>query len=735
MKGSPNKKIIVFFAVLALMFIALVLSGCSITEAENGNKKETDISGENIFDESSGEKEGEKNENDANASVFSDSCTYGIGYIGNSDDPVYKKAEASHRFEDKEAYVHRFDSKEQVKSFLVECNGASNYYVQDIANAIYRYDEEFFETRSVFAVFIKYNSDGSRFNLSSVKKDGETLRIGIDEYISKNYFKRDKCWFLSFTADKKDIAGVEKYSADFSVTEKTQDNLSLWTELDNVELDFDVTLDYTTRSPEYSLKTVHTGLSFEKNIRDSALNIGSFSDNTTVHIPVHLFVSREELIDFWDEYSYPQERKDEVKAFLDSYGEEFFEDRVLITLFADQFGSDTVYGIKSFLVQANTMLVEVIRTQKGKDYSSGADAQILALSVKKPDVEKCYYFNAYIEGEIREVLENPPHVAETFKAESNLPADERVYTSALNSANVDSERDDVTPLKSHRNLPIHKFESADKLLELFGEYAVDEDGNNRFSKYDTAFFEKNNLFVVYLRAYSCDAEYKIDSIYITDLNLSLTFRKTELDGKNENAVWITTVEVEKKYGRTGDGHASVNDTDPPRVTDTKWDSVNEDNVYIPKYTSFSLSKPLDKSSKVFTEALNREKIGDTDETHIPFHLFKTYDEYMSFAEGIIPEKYQYAKNQFYNNDVYLLYIDGNMAENGWYQLTEKFVDGGKCTMAILGCNTGARIELSNAKSAWIVTFYCSKGELDRIKEFDAIAAQDLDELKKILTAD
>lgn len=653
--------------------------------------------------------------------------TYGIGLVWNENDPLYTMADEVMESDGKSVYVHSFQSRKEVKELLQGCASASNYYFQQIANSIYGYDEDYFKENTVFLVYVKAIGDSVRFSLSGLRADGECLEIGLNEYYSKTFYDRKVCWLIAFTLEK-EIA--EKYD-EYSLTVKGQDfsngNAPDYSTMTDVEIDFDYELDYVTRSPEYTMTAVHTGMGFVGDIKTTALNHGAFGDKTNVPLAVHTFDSRAALVDFYGRFEYPDEKRGEVEAFLQSYGDEFFETHTLLTLYADQYGPDTEYEVSRLCTQANTMVIDVVRTKKGVDYTSGVDGQILAFELKKEDVSKIYYYSATVLGEVGGDRQTPPNVTKLINVKNGEKADKSIFDKALNKASFKGE-DVVEPNQMTRQLPLYKFGSREELLNVLGNYSLTEEGTDWTVGYTDGFFEKSCLFVAYLRTYSSGAGYETNGIYITDESVSVNLKKTRGDDGSDSRVILVVVEIEKRYGRATDGNASVYDQDPPKAERTKYEGVNENNVYIDKYTSPKLKTAIDKKGDMFTKALNSDKLNCTDAVHIPFHYFKTYEEYRSIVGQYIKEDIYFSERDFEYKDVYLLYVDNTMVENGGYELTRDFVDGNRCTMAVLGRSGGPRVELSDEAPAWIVMFYCSKGYYEDITEFDAVAKKDLDDL-------
>ena len=576
-------------------------------------------------------------------------------------------------------------------------------------------------------LFVLSKGQSVHYGIEGAKGTGDTLKESLNEHIYTKQKLRKCCWVLSLGVEKE--KGYKNYEVSFLEKEYGAADM-VKKSPQKVELDFEVNLDYSTSDLEYTLNSVYTGLAYESDIKESALNRLDFSDKITVNFPIHTFSNREDFIEFWEGRDYPADKKEEVDRFIARYDQSFFEEKSLITVFANEFGSDTVYKVDRARVQANTLVIELQRSSKGTDYSSGTDSQILAFETNKDVVEKAFYLKAFLNNEDRGKKTNSPNVTTLYMAKNSEKGKDEIFTEALNAEKVKEAKDDITPLSSFRALPVHKFSSKDELQSILGDYGISFEGKDMLQKYDGEFFEKNYLFAVYLRAYSCDANYEVDSLYITDDSITYSFKKTEPDGKAESAVWIALTEVEKKYGRAVTAYGSVNDTDPYRAVDTKWEDITENNAYIGKYTNIKLDLPLEKDSDIFTKALNADKLSER--KNIPFHLFTAYEDYKNIV-GQYTDILYFSERDFEEKDVYLMYIDRTMAEDGFYQLTREFVDGNVCTMGVIGCNSGAaRVELSKKKQAWLVMFYCDKGYYKNITEFNGLTAKDLNEFKGLL---
>lgn len=553
-----HKRIVIAAIVLAIsatVATLMVLSGCT-ADAKEGIVPETDA----IFE--TDEKEGADVAEDEAIELACDGSTYysfRIGKVGNENDPLYKDAVAFDKSEKREVYLHTFESRAQTKEFLLRCSREKNYYVQDLANAIYCYGDDFYNENRVYLALVKQWGDGEYYAVDKVKTQGNKLCLSISEHTFEDYYKVTTYTLLAFTLDKNSISEINEYSFDYKVVERNENSSTLIKRPKTVKLGFDTGLDYTTREVEYSVKSVYTGLAFEATIRDSALNVEDFIDKITLHLPVHTFDDRESMLEFWRAYDYPADKRAEVEAFLNVYDDAFFETNTLITLWAVDYGSDTSYKITGIRTQANTMLIETAFDKKGEVCSSGKDGQIIGIAVKRSDVAGCYNFKAPLAGMIREVETQPPCFTATYVLQNDAPMDGGIYKNALNAKNLEGQSDSFEKEQQHRNLPIYRFESQEELKKVFGDYGITAEGTDWISKYDDAFFEENTLFTVYLRSYSSEADYEISSLYVTDFAVNLTYKKTAHDGESAGNGRLTVIELPKKYGRADYGHASVTD--------------------------------------------------------------------------------------------------------------------------------------------------------------------------------
>ena len=136
------------FRILALIMcvtaLALtVFTGCKNTKEESEAEVTTAMTVESE-PRTDAQEEAEPVEQQT-PKTYEAAYNYHIGIVGNSNDPLFTKAIYSATVDDKQVYLHKFDSKAQANEFLMECADESNYYVQQIANSIYCYDDGFFE--------------------------------------------------------------------------------------------------------------------------------------------------------------------------------------------------------------------------------------------------------------------------------------------------------------------------------------------------------------------------------------------------------------------------------------------------------------------------------------------------------------------------------------------------------------------------------------------------------------
>lgn len=732
MKGYTEQKIILLFAVLlaaaALTATTLLFGGCAKDSAEDGFEGAVaETANETVLETERGET-AEEIENVFLIDTFN-AYSYIIGNVGNRNDPVYSSAVHSENYEYKDVYVHKFNSRAEVKSFLEGCALSSNYYVQEIANSIYSYDDEFFKTQTLYMVFMHSFGMNMRYGVPKVSVKDGVLTFDITESSNGNNigYIRDRCWVTTAAADKKTAEACKEYKVNFE-PQKSTDLSDLSSEPPfSVKLDFEYVLDYSIKEPEYNLNTIQTGLGYVSKVRDTALNKSSFPDKPTINLPLHTFTDSKSFADFWGTFDYPEEKRKEMEAFLAKYDSEFFKEKGVVTIFVDRFGEGSEYRVDSIKLQASTLHIELQRTKKGVDYTSGIDSQLLVFEMDRGDVARSSYFEAFINNEMRGVEVQPPSTVSTFTVKNSELLSEEMYKAALNAEN------EFEIKNGFRHLPIFRIETKKELTEIFGSYAEKENGENWTAWYGEGFFEENVLFAVCFSSYTSEARYEVSGLYVTDETVSVSYNKTAPDGEGKREVWITTIAIPKKYGRATAGSASVSETAPNRAIETNLAARTESNSFIDRFTTVNLTQPLDENSVIFTKAFNKDKLKNTDGKHIPIHLFKTYEEYAAVVGQVAePGKY-FAEKEFEYKDVYLLYIDKNTAEAGYYDLTVEFVKGTKCIMSMSGREKPTmRLEISEEKGASLVMFYCEKGYFNGITEFDAFCTENIDELKALL---
>lgn len=482
---------------------------------------------------------------------------------------------------------------------------------------------------------------------------------------------------------------------------------------------------------EYKVSSVMTGLYNVDKVKNSAINKNRISYKVDIIYPAHIFTDSKTFTDLWGTLDYPKGKKDNVKKLIERYDGKFFKDKALVTVFADGFNSDSEYAVESVSLQDGVLAINMYRSKKGIDYTVGREGQLIVFEVDKSIAENCTSVNALLLRETGEgYYTQPPYelAVHSVNIPENVPSE--IYTSALNASEGFGKTDNIL---NRKNVPIHKIKSKDELTRLFGSFVITDNGKKLSELYGDDFFQDNVLFVTYLTCDESNTQYSVPSLYIDDATVQLSYSKRYSEEKTAPNAWITTLAMSKAHGKAESAFANASE-DPPQLTeDTNIDAVSPDNSFSDKYLSISFSDPLDKNSEIFTKALNADKLNDKDRKHIPIHLFKSFGEYKQTVGQYLGNNLHFHEKDFEEIDVYLLYIDSNTAENGYYQMTVPFIKGSSCTIGIAGeAGGGSRINITNGKPAWFAILYCKKGYFDAVKEFDAYFTKNIDELKELI---
>lgn len=154
-----------------------------------------------------------------------------------------------------------------------------------------------------------------------------------------------------------------------------------------------------------------------------------------------------------------------------------------------------------------------------------------------------------------EPSQNPSVDFETTVSWVNYSDDvSKLYMSALNN--------DKMMYSSVRHLPIYKCSSAEDLekfksdfsdiLDFSAQYDGVESFDETGKKYDTAFFEKNTLLLIYITAGSGSYRYGVDSIYVDSDNVAVHIKQVnEVEvGTCDMAGWLICISVSKDAIKT-----------------------------------------------------------------------------------------------------------------------------------------------------------------------------------------
>lgn len=143
--------------------------------------------------------------------------------------------------------VIRVDSKSELDSFVGNMNGKLDFSkavaetesftnVVSFEEVLQRYEDDFFETNSLFLVYLTEKNDESRQRVDYVQKDGDSLLIGISRYdVTEKESTRDEAgkedrtgWLIAIEVLRQNMGDVSEVDAFVSSVH----NLESWTTKD-----------------------------------------------------------------------------------------------------------------------------------------------------------------------------------------------------------------------------------------------------------------------------------------------------------------------------------------------------------------------------------------------------------------------------------------------------------------------------------------------------------------------
>lgn len=299
-------------------------------------------------------------------------------------EPVKTKVEAQakiFRFEPSEALRDPYDgvgwrtvkleNLRELKEFWGENRYPANMHspYPSYEEAVGEYDEDFFETRSLVAVFIYAGSGSYRYGLHEVYKEPNgSLYVEVDFLNDSTAGSCDMAgWLLVCAIDKKDLEDVTDYHS-YTV---------------NVPMEY---------APEYAGDMVRREVAAETSL--CAFYPGNWellcwnAENAQSSYPMHRVDSAQQLEEFWNSFGKPgamTQTRGEAGSFAEAVAhcnDAFFAEKsLLLTYF--ECGETDPCRVDSLYTSGNTLYMRLCEKEAARKPDGNTDGWLLVTEVEK----------------------------------------------------------------------------------------------------------------------------------------------------------------------------------------------------------------------------------------------------------------------------------------------------------------------------------------------------------------